>query len=431
MTLVKGESSRMDRFRERGLKWILAPAALVILYIFFGIFGRNYFSYPTLVNIISAAYYIGFISMGVTFVIISGGIDLSVGTVMLASTIIGGTALKHGFPMVPSLILIVLVGVTFGAFNGFMVSRLKMPPFIVTLGTMMISMGIGSIVSNVSSATFPIRGQAGGWFKNIFLYINPEGGAVPTGAFLLALVAVICHLMLSNTKLGRYTYAIGSNIEAARLSGVDVKKWQMMVYIIAGGTAGIGGISYAAIYTTVLPAQGQGFELYAIAAAVIGGTSLAGGIGTIWGTIIGVFIMSVLATGLPSLNLEAHWQTFFTGVIVVGAVLLDMYRIRKAAEVRIETLADAYKSSMMGKIAALKQELSSLRNSGASHNAAVIRKNVSAAEAEMKVTFAKMKAAEKAEQTRIRAEEKAADHEFAEMMNRRQAVEDQDPEKRS
>ena len=119
--------------------------------------------------------------------------------------------------------------------------------------------------------------------------------------------------MLSNTKLGRYTYAIGSNMEAARLSGVDVKKWQMLVYVIAGGTAGIGGISYAAIYTTVLPAQGQGFELYAIAAAVIGGTSLAGGIGTIWGTIIGVFIMSVLATGLPSMNLEAHYQTFFTG----------------------------------------------------------------------------------------------------------------------
>jgi ribose transport system permease protein len=411
--------SRMQRFKERGLKWALAPGALIILYVLFGLFGRNYFSYPTLVNIIDAAYYIGFISMGVTFVIISGGIDLSIGTVMMASTIIGGTALKHGFPMVPSLLLIVAVGTAFGFLNGIMVSRLKMPPFIVTLGTMMISMGVGSIVSNVASATFPIRGTPGGWFKSIFLYLSPAGSAIPTGAFLLVLVAVICHLMLSSTKLGRYTYAIGSNTEAARLSGVDVKKWQTLVYVIAGATAGIGGISYAAIYTTVLPAQGQGFELYAIAAAVIGGTSLAGGIGTIWGTIIGVFIMSVLATGLPSLNLEAHWQTFFTGVIVIGAVLLDMYRTKKAAEVKIETAADLYKASTLEKIAVMKQKLASHKAAGESQQAAAVRAEISAARRELKATFAKMKTEENKEQARIRAEEKAADRDFAEILKRK------------
>ena len=254
------------------------------------------------------------------------------------------------------------------------VSRLKMPPFIVTLGTMMISMGVGSIVSNVQSATFPIRGQPGGWFKDMFLYLSPTGGMIPTGALLLIVIAVICHLILSNTKLGRYTYAIGSNIEAARLSGVDVKKWQMLVYVIAGATAGIGGISYAAIYTTVLPAQGQGFELYAIAAAVIGGTSLSGGIGTIWGTVIGVFIMSVLATGLPALNLQAHWQTFFTGVIVIGAVLLDMYRNKKASEVRIESAADIYRAEMNDKIAAMRHQLSSFRAVGEAAKAARCRR---------------------------------------------------------
>jgi ribose transport system permease protein len=416
--------ARMQRFREQGLKWALAPAALVILYVFFGIFGINYFSYPTLVNIIDAAYYIGFISMGVTFVIISGGIDLSVGTVMMAAAITGGTALKYGLPMVPSLLLIILVGVAFGFFNGLMVSRLKMPPFIVTLGTMMISMGVGSIVSNVSSATFPIRGQPGGWFKSIFLYLDPHGGAVPTGAFLLAAVAVICHLLLSNTKLGRYTYAIGSNLEAARLSGVDVEKWQMLVYVIAGATAGIGGISYAAIYTTVLPSQGQGFELYAIAAAVIGGTSLSGGVGTIWGTIIGVFIMSVLATGLPALNLEAHYQTFFTGVIVIGAVLLDMYRTRKAAEVRIETPADLYRASMIEKITAMKREFSVLMVAGNRQQALALQAQIGAAQGEMRTTFARMKREEKAEQARIRAEEKAADHEFAEMLRRRELAQE-------
>jgi ribose transport system permease protein len=414
------ETSRMQRFKERGLKWALAPAALVILYVFFGLFGRNYFSYPTLVNIVDAAFYIGFISMGVTFVIISGGIDLSIGTVMMCAAIIGGTALKRGLPMVPSLLLVIAVGIAFGFFNGFMVSRLKMPPFIVTLGTMMISMGVGSIVANVQSATFPIRGMPGGWFKDIFLYIDPRGGAIPTGALLLAVVAVICHLLLSNTKLGRYTYAIGSNMEAARLSGVDVKKWQLLVYVIAGATAGIGGISYAAIYTTVLPAQGQGFELYAIAAAVIGGTSLAGGIGTIWGTIIGVFIMSVLSTGLPSLNLEAHYQTFFTGVIVIGAVLLDMYRTKKAAEVRIETPADLYRASMLEKIAALKKAASLSETARDARQGNEIRGQVRSAHAEMKRTFARMKAEEKADQARIRAEEKAAEHEFADMLRHRE-----------
>jgi ribose transport system permease protein len=414
------ETSRWQRFRERGLKWALAPAALVILYILFGIFGRNYFSYPTLVNIIDAAYYIGFISMGVTFVIISGGIDLSVGTVMMAAAIIGGTALKHGLPMVPSLLLIIAAGLAFGLFNGILVSRLRMPPFIVTLGTMMISMGVGSIVSNVSSATFPIRDTPGGWFKSIFLYLTPAGVGIPTGAILLILVAVVCHIMLSNTKLGRYTYAIGSNLEAARLSGVDVKKWQMLVYVIAGGTAGIGGISYAAIYTTVLPAQGQGFELYAIAAAVIGGTSLSGGIGTIWGTLIGVFIMSVLSTGLPAMDLEAHYQTLFTGIIVIGAVLLDMYRNRKASEVRIETQADAYRAAMAKRIAALKEELSASRTARDSRRAEELRKEIAAAKSESGVTFARMRKEQKAEQSRIRAEEKAADRDFAEMVGRKE-----------
>jgi ribose transport system permease protein len=234
--------------------------------------------------------------------------------------------------------------------------------------------------------------------------------------------------MLSNTKLGRYTYAIGSNIEAARLSGVDVQKWQMLVYVIAGGTAGIGGISYAAIYTTVLPAQGQGFELYAIAAAVIGGTSLAGGIGTIWGTIIGVFIMSVLATGLPSLDLEAHWQTFFTGVIVIGAVLLDMYRNKKASEVHIETPADRFKAEMGEKIDLLRKELSEQRSANNAERIEAIQNEINATKRELSATFRKMRSEYRAEQARLRAEERAADREFAEMLKTRPTSNEGDTE---
>ena len=160
-------------------------------------------------------------------------------------------------------------------------------------------------------------------------------------------------------------------------------------------TAGIGGISYAAIYTTVLPSRGQGYELYAIAAAVIGGTSLSGGIGTIWGTIIGVFIMSVLATGLPALNLEAHWQTFFTGIIVIGAVLLDMYRIRKASEVRLQTAAQVYRADMANAISEMKHELSRLKSAGENEKAAELAKEIASKRMEARVTFIRMKAEEK------------------------------------
>ncbi len=337
MDKLSKKKGLQQKIKDLEIQKYLAPAALVILYIFFGIFGRNFFSYDTLVNILDSSYYIGFIAIGVTFVIISGGIDLSVGTVMMCAAIIGGTAFKTwGWPMWASLLLIMGVGVAFGYLNGILVSRLKLPPFIATLGTMMISMGVGSIVANVRSATFPTRASEDGWFKSIFKLIGEDGFSIPTGAIVLFGVAFIAYLILTKTKMGRYIFAIGSNKEAARLSGVNVQKWEMMAYVVAGATAGIGGIAFAAVYTTVMPAQGQGFELYAIAGAVIGGTSLSGGIGTIFGTLIGVFIMSVLRAGLPSMDLQAHYQTFFTGVVVIGAVLLDIYRNQKASEVKVK-----------------------------------------------------------------------------------------------
>lgn len=394
--------------KKNALKWILAPAALVILYIFFGIFGRNFISYATFINIVDSSYYIGFISIGVTFVIITGGIDLSVGTVMMCAAIIGGTAYKEwGVPMVPALILIMAVAIAFGFFNGILVSRLKLPPFIATLGTMMISMGVGSIVSNVRSRTFPTRSEADGWFKSIFKHITEDGTQIPTGFIVLILVAIIAHIILTKTKMGRYIFAIGSNMEAARLSGVNVKRWQMSAFVFAGATAGIGAVAFAAVYTTVMPAEGQGFELYAIAGAVIGGTSLSGGMGTVFGTMIGVYIMSVLRTGLPSMDLQAHYQTFFTGVVVIGAVLLDIYRNKKASEVKIVTPADEYRLEMLAKIEDLRKE------GAASSEIAALRN-------EMKQTFAKMKAEEKAELARIHAEERAAEKEFHQLLKQQE-----------
>ncbi len=396
-----------------GLQRILAPAALVLLYIFFGLFGRNFFSYDTMVNILDSSYYIGFIAIGVTFVIISGGIDLSVGTVMMCAAIIGGTAYKTwGWPMWLSLLLIIAVGIAFGFFNGILVSRLKLPPFIATLGTMMISMGIGSIVSNVRSATFPTRASADGWFKSIFKYIGEDGFSIPTGAIVLFGVAIIAYIILIKTKMGRYIFAIGSNKEAARLSGVDVKKWEMMAYVVAGTTAGIGGIAFAAVYTTVMPAQGQGFELNAIAGAVIGGTSLSGGIGSVFGTLIGVYIMSVLRAGLPSMDLQAHYQTFFTGVVVLGAVLLDIYRNQKASEVKILTQADTYKKSVQEKIDSVKLELSAAMVEKDQSKADSLKKEILSLKRELKKTYTKMKSEERTGKIRLREAERVSEREF-------------------
>lgn len=407
----------MFKFTEDSLKTLLAPAALVILYIFFGIFGRNFFSYPTLVNIIDAAYYIGFISVGVTFVIITAGIDLSVGTVMMAAAIIGGTAYKTwGWSIGLSLVFIIIIGIAFGFFNGVMVSRVGMPPFIVTLGTMMISMGVGSIVSNVQSATFPTRAVADGWYKNFFKLITDSGTTIPTGALLLIAVVIISHIILNKTKMGRYIYAIGSNKEAARLSGVNVQRWEMMAYVIAGTYAGIGGISYAAIYTTVLPAAGQGFELYAIAGAVIGGTSLAGGVGTVFGTLIGVLIMSVLSVGLPAMDLQSHYQTFFTGIVVIGAVLLDMYRNKRASEVRIVTPADQYKTQTLAEIQQMKEELAEAKKAGDSGTAATLEGKIRKTRQVLEETYSRMRAEQKTEEARRKAEERASDREFQEML---------------
>ncbi len=378
------------------LSKLLAPLALVIVYAFFSLFGRNFFSYTTMVNILDSSYYIGFLAIGVTFVIITGGIDLSCGTVMMAATIIGGTAYKTwGWPMWLSLILIIVVSTSFGLFNGIMVSRLSLPPFIATLGTMMISLGVGSIVSNVRSATFPARGAEDGWFKGIFKFITEDNTSLPTGAIVLFGTAFIAFIILTRTKMGRYIFAVGSNKEAARLSGVDVQKWEMMAYVVSGFLAGLGGIAFAAVYTTVMPAQGQGFELYAIAGAVIGGTSLSGGAGSIFGTMIGVYIMSVLRAGLPSMDLQSQYQTFFTGVVVLGAVLLDIYRTKKSSEVKIAAPSVLYRDKVMNEIAKLKTE-----------GTVKAEQKITTLKNEMKVTYKEMARKEKLEKAALKKSEK-------------------------
>lgn len=310
----------------------MAFGTLVILYIFFSFFGNNFFSVTTLINILDSSYYIGFLAIGVTFVIITGGIDLSIGTIMMCGALIGGVAYNiWHWPIALALLLTLIVTTLFGLINGLMVAKLKLPPFIATLGTMMVTMGFGAIISKVMTMRYPTVSDPDGWFKFAFYKTN---GGFPIGAVWLGVFFIIAFIVLNHTKLGRYTFAIGSNEEATRLSGVKVDNWKMIVYTISGFFAGLAAIVYSAAYTSIIPGTGNGIELQAISGVVIGGTSLAGGIGTMGGTLIGVYIMSVLKQGLMSMNLQGQWQTFFTGIVVIGAVLLDIYRSRKANQIK-------------------------------------------------------------------------------------------------
>ncbi len=322
--------------RKINLQALLAPAALVILYVFFCIFGENFASTYYLQTILESSYYIGFMAFGVTFIIITGGIDLSLGTVMMASALLGAYTFKLGLPLIVCVLITIGIAVLFGFVNGVLIAKLKLPPFIATLGTQMMAAGLGSILTKVQSQVWPIAtAENGGWFKKVFFKANILGfKGFPVGTLWLVAFFIIAALILHKTKLGRYFYAIGSNEEAARLSGINVDNWKIAAYTLSGFFVGMSALFYAAAYTTITPGTGAGQEMNGITGVIIGGTSMAGGSGTMVGTLIGVFIMSVLKSGLSACGLQAQWQTFFIGLVVIGAVLLDIYRTKAATKVK-------------------------------------------------------------------------------------------------
>ncbi|PIE76940.1 MAG: ribose ABC transporter permease [Clostridiales bacterium] len=331
---MKGELlNKNGLFGKVGLQQLLAPLALVILYIFFSIFGNQFFTFATLISILDRTYYIALLAFGITFVIITAGIDLSIGTVMMCAALLGGYAYNVlGYDIISSMIFVVFIATLFGLINGVLVAKLKLPPFIATLGVMMMSQGLGSIITKVQTQRWPTAFDTDGWYKSVFYKTQSSASlpnGFPSGIIFVAIMFIIAYLLLNRTKFGRYTFAIGSNEEAVRLSGVDVAKWKIMVYTICGFFVGLAAIVYSATYSTIIPGTGTGEEMKAIASVIIGGTTLSGGVGTMSGTLIGALLMSVLGTGLMSLGLPQQYQTFFTGFVVILAVLLDIYRSKK------------------------------------------------------------------------------------------------------
>ncbi len=308
---------------------LLAFAALILLFVGFSLASPNFFQFENIVGILLATTVNGVLAAGVTFVIISGGIDLSIGTVMTLSAVMTGVLITNWHLPVP---LGVLGGLATGALagcgNGLIVAKMKIPSFIATLGMLNVAKGLALVSSGLRPIYFNDTPAFNQMAMGSLLGAIIPGLDVPNVVLALFGAAIIAGLVLEKTILGRYTFALGSNEEATRLSGVNVDGWKIAIYGLCGGFSGLAGVLIAARLNSAQPSLGQGYELDAIAAAVIGGTSLSGGEGTILGTVIGAFVISTLTNGLRILSVPQEWQIVVTGAIVILAVYLDIVRRR-------------------------------------------------------------------------------------------------------
>jgi ribose transport system permease protein len=311
--------------KKIGLNRILLVCVLIVMYIAFAIISPTFLSYSRIMSALNYVYFLGFLSLGVTFVIATGGIDFSIGPVMFCCALISGYCLtSYGVPMVLSMMISVLVGACFGVFNGYLVAYWSVPPFIVSMASMNIAKGLASVFTKAQSVSWPQSSADNGWYRYLV-----KVGNIPVGLFIFLGVAVICAIILNKTMIGRYILSLGSNREAVRLSGVNVRKWEMVAYIICGILVGIAAIFFVSAYTTVQPGYGDQYNNEAIAGCVMGGTSMAGGLASISGTVIGVFIIALLQEGILALGMNKNYQLIITGIIVIVAVYFDVLGRRR------------------------------------------------------------------------------------------------------
>ena len=321
------EKIKQNAFVKKvGFNRIILVLVMLVMYLSFGLLtGGKFFGMYRIMDTMNYVYFLGFLSLGVTFVIATGGIDFSIGPVMFCCALVSGYSfLTHGIPMAAALILSVVIGFLFGIFNGYLVAYWKIPPFIVSMASMNIAKGIAAVFTKTQSVSWPQSSDANGWYRNFV-----KAGNVPTGLIIFLAAAIVCGVVLNKTKAGRYILCLGSNKEAVRLSGVDVKKWEMLAYVICGILVGIAAIFYVGAYTTVQPGYGDQYNNEAIAGCVMGGTSMAGGLASIGGTVIGVLIISLLQQGILALGFSKDYQFIITGIIVIAAVYADVSARRR------------------------------------------------------------------------------------------------------
>ncbi len=320
--------------------------ALIILVVVFSILSPNFLSAPSLIILAKHVAINAFLAIGMTYVIVAGGIDLSVGSVVGLAGMIAGGLINEGLvlPMfgvvvyfkVWMVILIALgVGISVGAINGWIITRLNVAPFIATLGTMYAARGFALLRANGS--TFPNLVGKEELGNTGFPYLG--AGVIldiPVSIWLMILVGVIAAFIASRTPFGRQVYAIGGNEKAAELSGIRVKRIKMFVYMISGFLAAVAGLIIASQLVASHPASGTSFELNAIAAAVLGGTSMSGGRGTIGGTLVGAFVIGVLNDGMIMMGVSDFWQTVIKGIVIVLAVAIDQIQARLQAAAALQ-----------------------------------------------------------------------------------------------
>ena len=311
--------------KKLGFNRIILCCVLLLMYLVFCLLSNNFAGLPRILSALNYAYFLGFLSLGVTFVIATGGIDFSIGPVMFCAALISGYCLtSYGVPVALSLVISILVGMLFGIFNGYLVAYWSVPPFIVSMASMNIAKGVASVFTKTQSVSWPQGTTEQGWFRNLV-----KVGNFPVGLIIFLLFAVVCSVILNKTKAGRYILSLGSNKEAVRLSGVNIKKWEMLAYVICGILVGIAAIFFVAAYTTVQPGYGDQYNNEAIAGCVMGGTSMAGGLASIGGTVIGVFIIALLQEGILALHFTKDYQLIITGIIVIVAVYADVVARRR------------------------------------------------------------------------------------------------------
>jgi ribose transport system permease protein len=306
--------TRIFRIREAGI--LVALMALAVLT---AILNPRFLSGFNLQILTRQIAIFGIIAIGETFVIITKGIDLSPGSMVSLTCVLAGWFVVHGLGIVGSVMAVIVVSACVGVWHGFYVSKLRIPPFIITLCTFLMARGLGGAITKGWPINTPAFSSL--WYGMIMRII-------PVPVVILVVIAGVSVFILRYTPLGRHIYAVGGSIEAARLSGINVDATRVFVYTVSTALAGVVGILHTARLDQGTPNVGQFYELYAIASAVIGGTSLFGGVGTILGTVIGASILSTIWNSMVLLEVSAYWQNVVLGVVIIVAVTVDTLRKR-------------------------------------------------------------------------------------------------------
>ena len=328
--LQRGSKKAVYKLATTGKQNMIILAALLVLGGIFALLNPNFMGKYNIISMAQSLSPYAILALGVTFAIATGGIDLSIGTVCIAASVMAGKLFTSEIiPLWATIPVMILIGMAFGLINGLLIAKLKLPAFIATLGTMMLSRGLSALLVSDPNIFYP----TGTWFNKTFS--NCDG--VPVGLFWVAGFTLIAMYLMYKCKVGRYILSIGSNEEATRLSGIDTDKYKILAYTLSGLGAGVAAIFWSASFTTVAAATGNGMELDAIAGVYIGGTSAAGGSASVMGTLIGSMMLVVIRSGLNfvlarfNLNLNATYVTYvLTGLIVVGAVFMDVIKSRNS-----------------------------------------------------------------------------------------------------